>query len=184
MNAATTTEPTAESGTEPVRLARWSVTTGSNAQSRGVVIVESGEHQWEGTAEGNGAIHALLRAVDAALHEVLSGHPRLLAYEVRAVAEGADAEGRVSVRLAPPEAAGGRRARGTYSASAQGTNIVAASIEAYIGAVNQLLAEEHWAGATEAAGNRRKTRASRHAQPKAEFDEAATEHDATSWFER
>ena len=184
MSAVPTTEPNPTAPTRPVRLARWSVATGSNVQSRGVVIVESGEHQWEGTAEGNGAIHALLRAVDAALHEVLNGHPRLLAYEVRAVAEGADAEGRVSVRLAPPAAAGGRRAHGTYSATAQGTNIVAASIEAYIGAVNQLLAEEQWAGATEAAGNRRRTRAARHAQPTAEYDEAATEHDTTAWFER
>jgi hypothetical protein len=182
--ATSTTEPRPADQADPVRLARWSVTTGSNVQSRGVVIVESGDHQWEGTAEGNGAIHALLRAVDAALHEVLSGHPRLLAYEVRAVAEGADAEGRVSVRLAPPAGAGGRRAHGTYSASAQGTNIVAASIEAYIGALNQLLAEEHWAGATEAAGNRRKTRASRQAQPPTEYDDAATEHDTTAWFER
>lgn len=184
MHAASTTSsaaPVTEAG--PIRLSRWSVTTGSNVQSRGVVIVESGEHQWEGTAEGIGAIHALLRAVDAALHEVLTGHPRLLAYEVRAVAEGADAEGRVSVRLAPPEGAPGRRAHGTYSASAQGTNIVAASIEAYIGALNQLLAEEHWAGATEAAGNRRKAGAARHAQPKAEYDRAATEHDTTAWFE-
>lgn len=173
-----------EAAPQTIRLARWSCTTGSNVQSRAVVIVESGEHQWEGTAEGNGAIHALLRAVDAALHEVLSGHPRLVAYDVRAIAEGADAEGRVHVRIAPPTGASGRRAHGSYRASSQGTNIVAASIEAYVDAINQLLAEEHWAGATDAAGNRRKSRAARHAQPRAEFDKAAEGHDTTAWFER
>jgi hypothetical protein len=167
-----------------IRLARWSCTTGSNAQSRGVVIVESGEHQWHGTAEGNGAIHALLRAVDAALHDVLTGHPRLLAYEVRAVAEGADAEGHVSLVLAPPAGAVGARAKGRYAGDAQGTNIVAASIEAYIEAINRLLAEEHWAGATEAAGNRRRSHAARHAQPAAEYDPDAAGHDTTAWFER
>ena len=35
--------------TQSIRLSRWSCTTGSNVQSRGVVIVESGDHQWHGT---------------------------------------------------------------------------------------------------------------------------------------
>jgi len=170
--------------TQTIRLSRWSCTTGSNVQSRGVVIVESGEHQWHGTAEGNGAIDALLRAVDDALHGVLQGHPRLLAYDVHAVAEGPDAEGEVTVRLAPPGGASGRRAHGTYTASSKGTNIVAASIEAYIAALNGLLAEAHWAGAAEAAGNARRSRAKRQAEPAAEFDEAAGKHDTTAWFER
>ncbi len=169
---------------QTIRLARWSCTTGSNVQSRGVVIVESGDHQWQGTAEGNGAIHALLRAVDDALQGVLEGHPRLLAYDVHAVAEGPDAEGEVTVRLAPPGGARGRRAQGTYAATSKGTNIVAASIEAYIAALNGLLGEAHWAGATEAAGNARRSRAKRHAQPAAEFDETAGKHDTTAWFER
>ncbi len=174
----------AAKGGQRIRLARWSVATGSNVQSRGVVIVESGEHQWEGTAEGNGAIDALLRAVDEALHDVLQGHPRLLAYDVHAVAEGPDAAGRVTVQIAPPKSALGRRAHGAYEASTVSTNIVAASIEAYLEAINQLLAEAHWAGATDAAGNRRKTRAARQAQPESEYDEAAAEHDTTAWFER
>ncbi|MGZ6296932.1 MAG: alpha-isopropylmalate synthase regulatory domain-containing protein [Candidatus Limnocylindrales bacterium] len=176
--------PTPSAVEQGIHLARWSVTTGSNVQSRGVVIVESGEHRWEGTAEGNGAIDALLRAVDEALHEVLGGHPRLLAYDVHAVAEGPDAAGRVSVQLAPPSGASGRRARGVFEASTVSTNIVAASIEAYLEAINQLLAEASWAGATAAAGKRRKSRTTRAAQPAAEYDEAAAQHDTTAWFER
>jgi ribosomal protein S12 methylthiotransferase accessory factor YcaO len=169
---------------QQIRLSRWSCTTGSNVQSRGVVIVESGEHQWHGTAEGNGAIDALLRAVDDALHEVLDGHPRLLAYDVHAVAEGPDAEGRVAVRIGPPSGAAGRRAHGTYSGASQSTNIVAASIEAYIAAINLLLAEAHWAGVTEAAGRRHRPRSGKQAQPSAEFDETAGKHDTSAWFER
>ncbi|HMJ80625.1 MAG TPA: alpha-isopropylmalate synthase regulatory domain-containing protein [Candidatus Dormibacteraeota bacterium] len=177
-------DPAAATVEQGIRLARWSVATGSNVQSRGVVIVESGDHQWEGTAEGNGAIDALLRAVDEALHDVLQGHPRLLAYDVHAVAEGPDAAGRVTVQLAPPGGATGRRARGVYEASTVSTNIVAASIEAYLEAINLLLAEAHWAGATSAAANRGKSRSAGHAQPAAEYDEAAAEHDTTAWFER
>ncbi len=175
------------SGAQPdqrIHLARWSCATGSNVQSRGVVVVESGDHRWEATAEGNGAVDALFGAVDRALAGVLSGHPRLLSYDVHAVAEGPDAEGRVTVRIAPPAGGTGARAEGTYEGTSQSANIIAASVEAYIEAINELLAEEHWAGATEAAGNRRRTRGEKHAQPKAEFDEDAARHDTSAWFER
>ncbi|HET7677978.1 MAG TPA: alpha-isopropylmalate synthase regulatory domain-containing protein [Candidatus Limnocylindrales bacterium] len=167
-----------------VHLARWTCTSGSNIQSRGAVIVESGEHQWEAAAEGNGPVDALYRAVDRALGEVLTGHPRLLAYDVHAVQEGPDAEGRVTVKIAPPSAASGRRGTGTYSGESQSTNIIAASVEAYVEAINALLAEEHWQGATEAAGNRRKARRQKGEAPRAEYDKEAARHDTTAWFER
>ena len=48
----------------PLRLARWTVSSGSNARSRGAVIIDSGDHHWQASAEGNGAIDALYRAVD------------------------------------------------------------------------------------------------------------------------
>ncbi len=101
--------------TPTLHLARWTVTSGSNVNSRGAVVIASGEHQWEASAEGNGAVDALFRAVDRALAGVLTGHPRLLAYDVHAVAEGPDAEGRVTVTIAPPSAAGGARATGRYT---------------------------------------------------------------------
>ncbi len=65
-------------------------------------------------------------------------------------------------------------------------NIIAASIEAYIGAIDQLLAEVHWQGATEAAGNRRRAKAAAvaNAPRRAELDEEAAEHDTVAWFER
>ena len=72
-------------GTDSLHLARWTVTSGSNANSRGAVVIASGDHQWEASAEGNGAIDALFRAVDSALANVLTGHPRLHGYAVRAL---------------------------------------------------------------------------------------------------
>ena len=56
-----------ESGTPTLHLARWTVTSGSQVQSRGAVVIASGDHQWEASAEGNGAVDALFRAVDRAL---------------------------------------------------------------------------------------------------------------------
>ena len=54
-------------------------------------------------------------------------------------------------------------------------------MEAYIAAINGLLGEEHWAGATEDAGNRRRARAGTRS---GELDRAAGEIDVTDWFNR
>ena len=97
--------------TEPgsaLHLTRWTVTSGSNSQSRGAVVITAGDHHWRASAEGNGAIDALYRAVDKALAEILDGHPRLLAYDIHALGEGTDAEGEVTVRIGPPPVAGDR----------------------------------------------------------------------------
>jgi hypothetical protein len=64
------------------------------------------------------------------------------------------------------------------------TNIIAASIEAYIVAINELLAEAHWQGATETAGNRKRARVTEPAAKakRAELDEEAGRIDTTDWF--
>jgi hypothetical protein len=180
------TSPASPSGDaeDTLHLARWTVTSGSNANSRGAVVIAAGDHQWEASAEGNGAVDALFRAVDKALSDVLTGHPRLLSYDVHAVAEGPDAEGKVTVAIAPPSAASGARGSGRYVGEITSTNIIAASIEAYIDAINELLAEDHWQGATESAGNRKRARVSAPAAKaqRAELDEEAGRIDTTDWF--
>ncbi len=166
---------------DAVRLARWTCSTGSNVQSRAAVVVQAGEHVWEASAEGNGAVDALYEAVDRALAGMLSGSPRLLAYRVTSLGEGPDAEGRVEVEIAPPAGAVGPRAEGRYRGSCRGTNIIACSAEAYLEAINAMLAEEHWADAAAAARS-----GTRHPQeeaaPAVEISE--TDHEPTQWFER
>ena len=172
-----------------LHLARWTVTSGSNARSRGAVILDAGEHHWRASAEGNGAIDALFRAVNKALAEVLDGHPRLLAYDIHALGEGTDTVGVVTVRIAPPDVAG-ERGSGEYEGEARGPNIIAASIEAYIVALNAMLAEAHWSGAPEAAaatGTRARAKvpigaAGAARERRAELDETAGEIDTTDWF--
>jgi hypothetical protein len=166
-----------------LHLTRWNIASGSNVRSRGAVVIEAGDHHWQATAEGNGAVDALLRAVDEALHDVLAGHPRLVSYDVHAVAEGPDAEGLVSVEIQPPAGAVGARGTGRYRGSAQSTNIIAASIDAYVEALNAMLAEAHWAGAAESAGRSRRARPQPHGR-RGEFDREKAEHDTTAWFER
>jgi 2-isopropylmalate synthase len=172
-----------QAGEATLQLARWTVTSGSNVRSRGAVVITSGDHEWRASATGNGAIDALYRAIDKALHDMLSGHPRLLAFDVHALGEGSDTVGGVTVRVAPPESSG-ERGTGEYLGEAQDPSIIAASIEAYILALNAMLAETHWSGAADAAAGRRaavsagKARAQR-----ADLDEDEGQHDTVAWFE-
>ncbi|MEO8208453.1 MAG: alpha-isopropylmalate synthase regulatory domain-containing protein [Chloroflexota bacterium] len=173
---------------EALHLTRWTVTSGSNSQSRGAVVIQAGDHSWQASSEGNGAVDALYGAVDKALAEMLRGHPRLVAYDVHAVAEGPAAEGQVMVRIRPPESAEGARAAGEYEGESRGTNIIAASIHAYIEALNSMLGEAHWAGAADDAGESRRAASGEGRESaesgRAEFDRDKSQHDTTSWFEQ
>ena len=178
-------QPASSSGTAAgpaLHLRRWTVTSGSNSQSRGAVVIEAGSHHWRASAEGNGAVDALLKAVDAALADVLQGHPRLVGYDVHALAEGPEAEGLVIVAVQPP-AGEGPRSSGLYNGKSRSTNIIAASIEAYVEALNAMLGEPHWAGAAETAGRGRKKAAPETHGRRAELDEAEADHGAP-WFDR
>ena len=175
---------------DALQLARWTATSGSNVRSRGAVVIVSGDHEWRASADGIGAIDALYRAVDEALTGVLTGHPRLLAYDIHALGEGTDTIGAVTVRIAPPDVAGDR-GTGEYVGEARGTNIIAASIEAYIVALNLMLGEAHWEGAPEEAavtGKRARAKAPVTAgaarERRAELDEESAEIDTTDWFNR
>lgn len=183
--------PASTANPQPIiAVTRWTVTSGSNARSRGAVILDAGAHHWRASADGNGAIDALFRAVDKALSEVLDGHPRLLACDIHALGEGTDADGSVSLRIAPPDVTGDR-GRGEYVGEARGANIIAAALGAYIGALNSMLDEAHWRGAPEAAaqtGRRasRKSAVSTGAarEGRAELDQAAGEIDTVDWFDQ
>jgi len=174
MSDAQTTGSGAAGGGEaaaPVlHLTRWTVTSGSNVQSRGAVVIEAGDHHWRASAEGNGAVDALFKAVDAALADVLQGHPRLTGYDVHALAEGPEAEGLVIVAIAPPAGLEGGRSSGLYQGRARSENIIAASIEGYVEALNAMLAEAQWAGAAETAGRTRTSEAGEPHGRRAEID--------------
>ena len=100
-----TTRATAPRSISPAGPCRRARTPAAAARS----IIDSGDHHWQASAEGNGAIDALYRAVDKAISEVLDGHPRLLAYDIHALGEGTDTIGVVTVRIAPPRRRGRAR---------------------------------------------------------------------------
>ncbi len=171
----------------PIRLDRWTVTSGSNVISRAAVVLHAGNHDWKASAEGTGAVDALFRAVDTALADVLGGSPLLLAYDVHALAEGPDAEGRVTVRIAPPDAVTGERSGGRFSGEVSSSNTIAASVEAYVEALNAMLGDGAWAGVADEAAAARIRRRGKGADPGAggvEFDDEAKPIDTTEWFNR
>ena len=90
---------------------------------------------------------------------------------------------KVKVRIAPP-AHEGARGSGEYLGQARGDSIVAASIDAYLQALNALLAEAHWEGAADEAGNSRRVRVSAGTarEQRAEIDPDAGHIDTTEWF--
>ncbi len=119
-----------------VELVGWSVTSshGGNAVGTVTLIVDGRERTTEAT--GNGPVDALFQAVDDALQPVLSWHPALAEYEIKAVSSGEDAQGQVLVRCRRSSDEG----PGALVVTGHGlsTNIIEASIEAYLVAVNKL----------------------------------------------
>jgi hypothetical protein len=179
--------PTDPRDREHLRLLRWTMTTGSSGNARAAVVLAAGDHQWEATAEAPGAIGALYEAVDGALEEVLGGRVRLVAFDVHAIGETAGADALVEVTVEPPATATGERAGGRYVGNARHVNLVAAGAEAYLAAIRVLLADEAWAGATEAAGNARLAELRANAERaggRAELDESQAEDLGGGLFDR
>ena len=175
----------APAGSGQVSLERWTVTSGSNASSRAAVVLQAGSHDWQASAEGTGAVDALFKAIDQALAPILDGHPRLVAYDVHALDEGPAAEGRVIVQIAPPPSAAGDRADGRFTGEVASTNTIAASVEAYVEALNAMLGEQSWAGVADEAGARRSGGTGAASPgPTTEFDTEAGHIDTTEWFNR
>ena len=86
---------------------------------------------------GNGPVNALFKAVDEAVRPVLHWSPVLTEYEIKAVsAEGEDAQGQVLVRCRRSSDEG----PGALVVTGHGlsTNIIEASLEAYLVAINKL----------------------------------------------
>ncbi|HKQ68927.1 MAG TPA: 2-isopropylmalate synthase [Polyangiaceae bacterium] len=80
------------------------------------------------TALGDGPVDAVCTCIDS-----ITGHPaRVVGYELRAISEGRDAEGEVSLRVIIDER--------VFSGRAVGADIVEASARAYLSAVNKCLA--------------------------------------------
>jgi 2-isopropylmalate synthase len=121
---------------QAVRLEGWNVTSSRGGRSTGMVSLVVGDDDRAQAAIGNGPVDALFEAVDAAIEPVFGWHPVLEEYEIKAVSGGEDAQGRVLVRCRRSIDSG----PGALVVAGHGlsTNIIEASLEAYLVAVNKL----------------------------------------------
>ena len=102
---------------------------GVSAATAQVVLQRDGKNL-RGLADGEGPVDAALRAIEQAA----GCHYELDQFRVESVTEGREALGSAVVRLR----AGGR----LYGGAGLSSDIVAASIRAYLGALNKIMAEE------------------------------------------
>ncbi len=176
-----------------VRLDRWTVTSGSNVNSRAAVVIRGADHDWKASAEGNGPVDALYRAVDRALADVLGGdHPAAACLRCPRARGGSRRRGPGhGGHRAARNRAGDARTAGRYTGEATGTNTIAASVEAYLQAVNEMLGSDAWSGVTESAAEAAAARRARRrggespaGEVAAEFDDDARPIDTTEWFNR
>ncbi len=114
------------SGDDRIALERLQVSSDTDALSLAKLRLDINGETHESEAYGNGPVDASFRAVD----DILERHFSLELYSVKAITAGTDAQGEVSVRLKEDG----------YIVNGNGTDtdIVIASVKAYINAVNRL----------------------------------------------
>jgi len=119
-----------------IELLGWSISSSSGGHSLGSVsVVVAGEAK-AGDSTGNGPVNALYKAVDEAVKPVLGWYPVLTEYEIKAVSGDGDAQGQVLLRARrssdeDPEPL-------VVTGHGLSTNIIEASLEAYLVAANKL----------------------------------------------
>ena len=119
-----------------IELLGWSISSSSGGHSLGSVSLVCVGEARAADSTGNGPVNALFKAVDEAVKPVLHWSPVLTEYEIKAVSEGEDAQGQVLVRARRSSDEG----PGALVVTGHGlsTNIIEASLEAYLVAINKL----------------------------------------------
>jgi len=119
-----------EAQVEGFKLERFTVNSGNYVTSNAVVRLSKGGRQYEEVAIGDGPIDAAYKAID----KIIDGKSRTLEnYSIHSITEGEDALGEAVVKVKS----------GDSFATGRGlsTDIIEASILAYLNAVNKLLQE-------------------------------------------
>ncbi len=116
---------------------RWSATSGTDRPSRANLVLAGGGHRWRAHAQGNGAVDALMRAVDRALEPLLGDGVELASFDAHATRAGHEASASISVSVRPRDTPDGP----LYPGRAVHENVLEASVSAYLDAINTLLAD-------------------------------------------
>ncbi|MFN8591397.1 MAG: 2-isopropylmalate synthase [Thermomicrobiales bacterium] len=116
-----------EAAGDPLHLVRWNASIGSGGAATAAVVVSREGTEATGHGQGNGAVNALLEAIDAAV-----GIPcELEEYNLEAVTPGDDAQGQVRLRI--------RAGEQVYTGHGLATDVVEASARAYLAALSKVI---------------------------------------------
>jgi 2-isopropylmalate synthase len=141
-----------------IELLDWSVASSRGGGSSGRVEIRVNGVEASAESTGNGPVDALYEALDKAVGPTLGWHPILAEYEIRAVSEGEDAQGQVTAkcRRSTDLDAEGKPLPNVPIVTGQGlsTNIIDASLVAYVSAANKLAALESGSASAPTKGSR------------------------------
>ena len=115
-----------EAADDVLSMVRWNASIGSAGPATASVVVRRGDDDLVGDGEGNGAVNALLQAIDRAT----GIDCELVYYHVEAVTPGEDAQGHVTVRV--------RAGDEVYTGNGLATDVVEASARAYLAALSKV----------------------------------------------
>jgi len=112
------------------KLANYVINNGNIISASAQITLEKGENILQGVCIGDGPVDAAFRAID----QIIGHHYELDDFQIQSVTEGKEAMGSALVKLR----AGGK----VYSGNGISTDIIGASIRAYLNAVNKIVYEE------------------------------------------
>lgn len=122
-NAVLQVEPT-------YKLVSYVINNGNTISSTACIILEKDGQQLKGVGSGDGPIDAALMTIE----QILGHHYELDDFQIRSITKGRDSVGEALIKL---------RAEGKlYSGAGVSTDIVGASIRAYLNALNKIVYEE------------------------------------------
>jgi 2-isopropylmalate synthase len=121
-----------------IELEHWATASRQGESSSGNVSLFYGGQTFRAFSGGNGPVDALLSAVDNALEQIIGGRPQLVDYGLRSIGAGEDAQGEATVKIAAPSDGGEPR---VFTGHGLSTNVVEASLRAYLAAMNKLIGE-------------------------------------------
>jgi len=138
-----------------VGIEHWAAASRQGESSSGNVSLFYEGRTFRAFAGGNGPVDALLSAVDNALEQIIDGRPQLIDYQLRSIGSGEDAQGEATVKISAP--AGDGDVPQIFTGHGLSTNVVEASLRAYLAAVNKLIAEHPVAADAVAAARQKRS---------------------------
>lgn len=112
------------------KLVSYVVNNGNIISSSAQITLEKDQQQLQGICIGDGPVDAAFRAID----QIIGYHYELDDFQIQSITEGKEAMGSALVKL--------RAAGKLYSGNGISTDIIGASIRAYLNAVNKIIYQE------------------------------------------